>query len=115
MYQVSFNSLLCFQRCASDNLYIAKLRKENNSVNTENMVMIIIAVCTLPYSLYQCIKFHLFIIYTLRDMLWTSLLLQKLGKESNSVITCDKVTVLALSLFSEYRLSMYRVSFNFLL
>ena len=41
-------------------------------------------------ALYQCIKFHLFILNTSRDMLRTSLLLHKLE------ITFDRVMVLAL-------------------
>ena len=45
-------------------------------------------------------------------MLRTSLLLQKIRKGNNSVITCDRVTVLALCTFSDGHLSMYPVSFN---
>ena len=66
-------------------------------------------------AFYQCIKFHLFIFNTFSDMLETSLLLQKLEWKINSVITCDRVTVLALCTFSDSRLSMYQVSFKSLL
>ena len=55
MYQVSFDSLLYIQRYAPDKFNIAKLRKGNNSINTDDMVMIL-AVCTFshsPLSLYQ--------------------------------------------------------------
>ena len=55
MYQVSFDSLLYFQRYASDKFDIAKIRKGNNSINTENRVMVL-AFCILPrgpLSLYQ--------------------------------------------------------------
>ena len=65
-------------------------------------------------ALYHCIKFLLFIFNTFRDMLRISLLLQKLGKEI-TVITCDRVTVLALCTSSDDHLSMYQVSFNSLL
>ena len=64
-------------------------------------------------ALYQCIKFHLFI-NTFRDMLRTSLLLQKLERKI-TVIPYDRVTVLALCTPSDGRLSKYQVSFNSLL
>ena len=41
MYQVSFNSLLYFQRYAPDKLFIAKIKKESNSVNTGDRVVIL--------------------------------------------------------------------------
>ena len=80
MYQVSFDSLLYFQRYAPEKFNIAKIRKGNNSINTDDRVMVL-AFCTSPHSPYHCIKFHLFIFNTFRDMLQTSLLLQKLGRE----------------------------------
>ena len=55
MYQVSFDSLLYFQRYAPDKFNIAKIRKGNNSINTDNRVMVL-AFCTSPHnplSLYQ--------------------------------------------------------------
>ena len=55
MYQVSFDSLLYFQRYALDKLNIAKIRKENISINTEDRVMVL-AFCNSPHSplsLYQ--------------------------------------------------------------
>ena len=109
MYQVSFNSLLYFQRYALDKLFIAKIKKGGNSINTDDRVMVL-AFCTL----YQCIKFHSFIFNTFRDMLQTSLLLQKLEREI-TVITCDKFKNLALCTSSDGYSSMYQVSFNSLL
>ena len=38
-YQVSFDSLLYFQRYAQDKFNIAKIRKGNNSINTDDRVM----------------------------------------------------------------------------
>ena len=114
MYQVSFNSLLHFQRYAPDKLYIAKIKMGSNSVNTPTGLWSLHSA--IPFiALYHCIKFHLFIFNTLRDMLRTSLLLQKIRKGNNSEITCDRVTVLALFTSSDGCRSLYQVSFNFLL
>ena len=49
MYQVSVYSLLYFQRYAPDKLLLQKNKKESNSVNTGDMVMVL-AFCTLPYG-----------------------------------------------------------------
>ena len=76
MYQVSFNSLLYFQRYAPDKLFIAKIKKGSNSINTGDRVMVL-AFCNSPHGPLSGIKFHLFIFNTFRDMLRTSLLLQK--------------------------------------
>ena len=54
VYQVSFNSLVCFQKYVPHKLFIAKMKKESNSVNTVNGV-IILALCTFaddPLSMY---------------------------------------------------------------
>ena len=94
------------------NLNIAKIRMGNNSINTDDRILVL-AFCTFPHSplsLYQV----LFIFNTFTDMLWTRLLLQKLGREI-TVITCDRVMVPALCTSSDGRLSMYQVSFNSLL
>ena len=55
--------------------------------------------------LYQCIKFNLITFNTFRDILWTRILLQKLRKGNNSVITCDELLFLhsALSLMGLYQ------------
>ena len=55
MYQVSFNSLLYFQRYAPDKLFTAKIKKGSNSVNTGDRVMVL-AFCNSPHgplSVYQ--------------------------------------------------------------
>ena len=57
MYQVSFNSLVYFQRYAPDKLFIAKMRKGSNSVNTVDRVRFLHCAILLM-ALYQCIKFH---------------------------------------------------------
>ena len=49
MNQVSFDSLLYFQRYAPDKFNIVKIRKGNNSINTDDRVMIL-AFCTSPHS-----------------------------------------------------------------
>ena len=55
MYQVSFNSLLYFQRYAPDKLHLAKIKKGSNSINISERV-IVLAFCNSfhsPLSLYQ--------------------------------------------------------------
>ena len=55
VYQVSFNSLLYFQRYAPDKLFIAKIKKESNAEHTGDRVMVL-AFCNSPYgplSVYQ--------------------------------------------------------------
>ena len=42
MYHVSFDSLLYFQRYTPDKLNIAKIRKGNNSINTDYRVMVLV-------------------------------------------------------------------------
>ena len=76
MYQVSFNSLVYFQRYALDRLFIAKIKKGSNSINTGDRVTIL-AFCTsadAPLSMYQVSCNSL---YSFRGMLWTNFLLQK--------------------------------------
>ena len=41
MYHVSFNSFQCFQRYAPDKLFIAKIKKGSNTINTGDRVMIL--------------------------------------------------------------------------
>ena len=88
-----------------------KITKGDNSINTDDRVTVL-AFCTSPHTLYHCFKFHLFIFNTFRDMLRTSLLLQKLGREKlcnylwQGYGSCNS---------SDGRLSMYQVSFNSLL
>ena len=71
MYQVSFNSLLYFQRYAPDYVLIAKIKKGRNSENT-------IAISFM--AIYKYILFHFFIFNIFRNIR-TSLLLQKLERE----------------------------------
>ena len=55
MYQVSLNSFVYFQRYAPDKLFIAKMKKGSNSVNTVDRVMVL-AFCNIPHgplSVYQ--------------------------------------------------------------
>ena len=55
VHQVSFNSLVHFHRCAPDKLFIAKIKKGSNSVNTDYKVMVL-ALCHFPHgplSVYQ--------------------------------------------------------------
>ena len=78
MYQVLFNSLLCFQRHAPDKLDIAKIMKGSNSVNTGDRLRSLhyaISLMTL------CTKFHFITFSTVRDMHRKSLSLQKLERE----------------------------------
>ena len=79
MYQVSFISLLYFKRYRPDKLFIAEIKKVSNSVNTGDRVMVLAFCNSLHNSL--TVSFHLFIFNTFRDMLRTSLLLQKLERE----------------------------------
>ena len=105
MYQVSY-----FLRDAPDKLYIPTIKKGSIYLITGDRVMVLAFHSAISFiALYYCIKFHLFIFNTFRDMLRTSLLLQKL-KENNCEITCDRLTVLALCTFSDGRLSKFKVS-----
>ena len=63
-------------------------------------------------AICQCTKFHLIPFYTLRDMLRTSLLLQKL--RSNTINSGDRVMVLAFCDSPYSPLSVYQVSFIYL-
>ena len=113
MYQALFNPLQYFQRYAMNELNAAKIRKVSNFVNTGDRV-IVFAFCNFthsPLSVYQ-VSFNYLQYFS--DMLQTSLLFKKIEK-NNSVITCDRVTVLAFYSFSDSLLSMYHVSFNSLL
>ena len=50
MYKVSLRSLVYFQRCAPDKLFIAKIKKGSNSINTVNRFRVI-AFCNFSYGL----------------------------------------------------------------
>ena len=82
MYQVLFNSLLYLQRYALDKRNIVKIREGSNSINTNDGVMIL-ALCKPSIgvsALFWCIDFHLITFNTFRDMLWTTLSLEKIRK-----------------------------------
>ena len=95
-----------------DKLVIAKIGKGNNSINICERVVLHFAVTLM--TVYQYIKFHSFIFNTFRAMLQTNLLLHKLRRQI-TIITCERVMVLALGTSSNDILSMYQVLFNFLL
>ena len=80
MYQVSFDSLLYFQRYALDKLFIAKIKKGSNSVNTGDPIMVL-AFCNSPHGPLSVYQVSFIIFNTFRAMLQTSLLLQKLERE----------------------------------
>ena len=110
MYRVLFNSLLYFQRYATDKLNAAK-RKGSNSVNTGDMAMVL-AFCNFPYStlsVYQ-VSFN-YLLYFQRYAL-DKFFISKTKKGSNSENTSDRVVVLALCNSPYNFLSVYQVSFN---
>ena len=107
-YQVSFNSLLYFQRYALGKLFIEKNKKGSNPVNTGEKIMVL-AFCNSPYGPLSLSQTSLNYLNTFRDMLQTSLLLQKLGREI-TLITCDRVMVA----LPHGPLSMYQASLNYL-
>ena len=124
IYQVSFNAFLYFQRYDPDKLFIAKIKKGSNSVNTCGgicFVLFFFCCCFFLHSaiyfivLYQCIKFHLFIFNTSRDMLRTSLLLQKLEREITLQFLVIELRFLhsALPLMAAYQcIKFYLIPFN---
>ena len=73
-----------------------------------------LAFCT--FSHYHLSVYQVSFVYLqyFRDMLQTNLLLQKLGREI-TVITCERVMVLAFCTSSDDLLPMYQVLFSFLL
>ena len=114
MYQVSFNSLLYFQRYAPDKLFIAKIKKGSNSVNTGDRIMVF-AFCNFLYSHLSLNQVSLIYIKFFQRYAPDKLTVANVRKGNTSEITCDRVTVLALGTFSDGHLSMYQVSFNSLL
>ena len=105
MYQVSFNFLL-YLRYAPDKLFIAKNKKGRNSVNTNDRTMVL-AFYNFLYgsiSVYQVLFINLQ--YFLRYAP-DKLTIAKIRKGNYSVITCERVTVLALCTSFDCRQSMY--------
>ena len=88
----------------SGQAFIAKIKKGSNSVNTDDRVMVL-AFCNSLHSSHHCMKFHLFIFNTFRDMLRTSLLLQNLEREITLKLLVTELQFLhyALSLTSIYQ------------
>ena len=95
MYQVSFNYLLSFQRYAPTKFNIAKIRNENNSVNTYNMVIYFTFFSSPqgPLSLFQVTFIYL---QYFQRYASDKLTIAKVRKGNNSIIICDRVTVHAL-------------------
>ena len=110
MYQVSFDSLLYVQGYAPDKLFIAKIMKGSNPVNTGDRVMVLAFCNSLhsPLSLYQVSFIYL---QYFRDMLRTSLLLQKLERKITLKLLVTELWFLhsALPLMSVYKC----IKFNF--
>ena len=71
-----------------------------------NSIILVIELPFIPLiALYQCIKLHLIPFNSLRGMLRTDkLIIAKVKMGNNSVITCNRVTVLTLCIISEGRL-----------
>ena len=110
MYHVSYNYLIYFQRYALDKLSIAKIKKESNSVNTIDRVMIL-ALCTFadgPLSMYQ-ISLNSLIYF--QKYAPDKLFIAKMKKGSNSVNIVDRVMILALCNSPHGPLSVYQVNY----
>ena len=113
MCQVSFNSLVYFQRYTPNKLLIVKIKKDSNSVNTVDRVTVF-ALCTFadgPLSMYQV---SLNSLVYLQRYAPDKLFIAKIKKGNNSLNTVDRVMVLALGNFSHGPLSVYQVSLNYL-
>ena len=94
VYQVSFHPLVYFQRYAPDKLFIEKIKKGSNYINTGDRVMAL-ALCISshgPLSVYQ-ISFNS-LVYFQRYAL-DKLISAKIKKGSNFINTGNKVMVLA--------------------
>ena len=111
VYQVSFNSLVYFQRDALDKLFISKIKRGSNSINTVDRVMIL-AFCISsddPLSMHH-VSFNSLVYF--QRYAPDKLFIAKIKKGSNYVNTVDRVSILALCTFIDGLLSMYQVSFN---
>ena len=105
-------SINIFQKHASDKPIITLTnRKGNNSVITYDRATVLAFPLPLT-ALYQCIMFHLIPFNTLKAAS-DKLIIAKTKKGSNSVITCNRVTVHALTTISDGHPSMYWVTFEF--
>ena len=106
MYHLLFNSLLNFQRYAPDKLFLAKIKKGNNSVKLVKGFMVLAFYNSThgPLSVYQ---FSFIYLQYFKRYAPDKLTNPKIRKGNNSVITCDRVMVLALCTSFNGRLSMY--------
>ena len=106
--QGSFNSLLCFQRYAADKLFIAKINKGSNTVNTGDRVMLL-AFATFsdgPLSIYQVSSnSFLYLKRYAPDKLF-------IVKTINYVNPGDRVMVLAFCSSPNGPLPVYQVALN---
>ena len=111
MYKVLFNSLLYFQKYASDKLNIAKIRKSTNFVNTGDRVLVLAFCDSLPglLSVFE-VSFNPFV-YFQRYVL-DKLFIAKIKKGRNSVKTVDGVMIFAFCTSSDGHLLIVLVSFN---
>ena len=112
VYQVSLNSLVYFLRHAPDKLFIAKMKKGSNSVNTVDRVMVF-AMCNFPYgplSVHQ-VSFNS-LNCLLSEICSGQTFIGKMKKGSNSINTVDRVMVLALCNCPHGPLPVYQVSFK---
>ena len=100
------NALLYFQRYASDKLFIAKIRKCSNSVNTGDRVMVLIFSDSphCPLSVYQ-VSFNSPVYF--QRYAPDKLFIAKIKKGSNSVNTVDREMILALCTSSDGPLSSF--------
>ena len=114
MYQVSYNSLVYLKRYAPDKLFIAKIRKASNSVNTVDTVTILTFCISAdgPPSIYQ-VSFNNLVYF--QRYAPDKLFIAKFKKGSNSVNTGDRAMVLAFCTSADGPLLMYLISFNSLI
>ena len=113
MYQVSFNSFLCFQRYVLDKVFIVKIKKGSNSVNTDDRVMVL-AFCNFPHSPLSVYQVSLNYLQYFQRSAPDKLNTAKIWKGKNSINTDDRVMSLALCTFPHSPLSLYQVSFIYL-
>ena len=95
MCQVSFNYLLYFQRYAPTKFNIAKIRNENNSVNTDNRVTYFTFFSS-PQGSLSLFQVIFICLQYFQRYASDKLTIAKVRKGNNSVIICDRVTIRAL-------------------
>ena len=105
VYQVSFSPLVYFQRYAPDKLFIAKIKKESNSVRIGGRV-IGLALCSSPHGPLSVYRVSFYSLVYLQRYAPDKLFSAKIRKGSNSVNTSDRVMVFALCNFPHGSLSV---------